>query len=101
MYITLIAEILLAFFAVFGLYAAIRLFVTSRPCPGQSGLAVEIRQGTTVAELPLLMDRAAERMLLCGTRRIWALVDGRLAEDAALLNALREWGAQIRFVTYE
>ena len=38
MYIELIAEILLAVLAVFGLYAIIRLFVTSRLLPMRESL---------------------------------------------------------------
>ena len=45
MYIELIAEILLAVLAVFGLYAIIRLFVTSRLLPTRAGFLVEIREG--------------------------------------------------------
>lgn len=100
MYTKLIAEILLAFFAVFGLYALIRLFVTSRCLPREIGAAVEIRQGMDMSELPLLLRSVADCAFLCGGR-FWALVDASLAGDAPLLRVLREQGARICFVLFE
>ena len=98
MYIELIAEILLALFAVFGLYCAIRLFVTSRLLPTRAGFLIEIREGTTAQDIPLLLDRVKDALFLCGTGRIVALVDPTLKENAALLKALREGGVVFHFV---
>ena len=98
MYIELIAEILLALLAVFGLYSAIRLFLTSRLLPLRAGFLIEIREGTTAQDIPLLLDRVRDALFLCGTGRIVALVDLALTENAALLEALREEGVAFYFV---
>ncbi|MBQ8356320.1 MAG: hypothetical protein IJX39_00770 [Clostridia bacterium] len=98
LYIQLIAEILLAVLAVFGLYAIIRLFVTSRLSPARMGVVVEIGRDTAAEDIPLLLDRVRDGMFLCGTGRIIALVDPELAENEALLDALRAGGAGFYFV---
>ena len=98
MYIELIAEILLAVLAVFGLYAIIRLFVTSRLLPPRAGFLIEIREGTMAQDVPLLLDRIRDALFLCGTGRIVALVDPSRKEDTALLDALREGGVTFYFV---
>lgn len=100
MYIKLIAEILLAFFAVFGLYALIRLFVTSRLLPTEISVAVEIGAETELFQLPLLLSAAGECAFL-GGRRVIALVDRSLAGEEVLLRVLRERGVQIFFVELE
>ena len=98
MYIELIAEILLALLAVFGLYFAIRLFVTSRLLPTRAGFLIEIREGMTAQDVPFLLDRVKDFLFFCGTGRIVALVDPALKEDAALLDALREGGVTFYFI---
>ena len=95
---TMITCILLAVLAVFGLYAIIRLFVTSRLLPTRAGFLVEIREGMTAQDVPLLLDRVRDALFLCGTERIVALVDPSRKEDAALLDALREGGVTFYFV---
>ncbi|MBO5327108.1 MAG: hypothetical protein J6A84_03190 [Clostridia bacterium] len=98
MYIELIAEILLALLAVFGLYAMIRLFVTSRLLPTRMGLAIEIRAGTEARDIPFLLDRVRDALFLCGARRIVALVDDSHAENTALLEQLRDANVKYYFV---
>ncbi|MBO5355596.1 MAG: hypothetical protein J6B09_05985 [Clostridia bacterium] len=98
MYIELIAEILLAVLAVFGLYAMMRLFVTSRLLPARAGFLIEIREGTTAQDVPLLLNRVKDALFLCGTGRIVALIDLALKEETALLDALREEGVAFYFV---
>lgn len=98
MYIELIAEILLAVLAVFGLYAIMRLFVTSRLLPTRAGFLIEIREGTTAQDVPLLLNRVRDALFLCGTGRIVALIDLALKEETALLDALREEGVAFYFV---
>ncbi|MBE6702941.1 MAG: hypothetical protein E7585_05980 [Ruminococcaceae bacterium] len=97
MYISLIAEILLAVFAVFGLYAMIRLFVTAHLFPAAIYITVELRWGIEAEDLPLLLDRARERLFFCGSDRLLAMVDPRLSENTALLAALREAGVPYFF----
>ena len=98
MYMDLIAEILLAVLAVFGFYALIRIFVTSRLLPAKTGVTVEIRKGTEPEDVPLLLDRVRDGTFLCSLGRIVALVDAELSEDEALLEALRREGAEWYFV---
>lgn len=100
MYIKQIAEVLLAFFAVFGLYALIRLFVTSRLLPRAVSVAVEIRAGTELSALPLLLRSAADCAFF-GSRRLIALVDRSLAGEDTLLRVLGERGVRVYFVEFE
>ena len=97
MYMSVIAEIILAFFAVFGLYALIRLFVTSRLTPREICIAVEIGRETEPQALALLLGIAADRAFFSG-RRLLALVDRALEGDAYLIPLLRDRGIPIFFV---
>ena len=98
MYMELIAEILLAVLAVFGLYAMIRVFVTSRLAPTGTGVTLEIPEGTLPEDIPFLLDRLRDSIFLCANGRIVALIDGRLAEDTPLLEALRHEGVELYFI---
>ena len=97
MYLSLLAEILLAVFAVFGLYAVIRLFVTSQLSRVAVMLTVIIGEGTEADDLPQLLDRARERLPLSGTAELAALVDPALAQNEALLSRLRAEGVRYYF----
>ena len=98
MYIELIAEILVATLAVFGLYTVLRVFVTSHLLPLRAGAVIEIRAQIQPQEISLLLDRVRDHLFFCGMRRIVALVDDSLMEDAALLDALRARNVKIYFV---
>ena len=97
-YLTLIAEIVLAVFAVFGIYAMIRLFVTSCLFSSRVSVAIEIRKGTEPEDLAPLLEEARERMPFCGRCRIVALVDQEMYENATLLDALAQEGVCCYFV---
>ncbi len=98
MYIELIAEILLALFAVFGFYAMIRIFVVSRLLPAKTGIAVEIPKGTEPDDVPFLLDRVRDGVFLCACGRMVALVDAEMAADAPLLEALRREDVELYFI---
>jgi len=77
----LIAEILLSLFAVFGLYAAVRLFALW-PCRAYLSVAVELRAPLTPEE--------GEQRLACAQRQFFPegypvvlLIDAALAADPA------------------
>ena len=59
MYIKTAAEISLAVFAVFGLYALLRIFVTARFLPVEAGLVVRVPATTQAAQVPMLLESGA------------------------------------------
>ena len=98
MYLTLIAEIILAVFAVFGIYAMIRLFVTSCLSSSRVSVAIEIREGTEPEDLASLLEEARERMPFCGRCRLVALIEPRMCENTTLLKALEQEGVKCYFL---
>lgn len=98
MYMELIAEILLALFAVFGFYVLIRLFVISHLSVSNMCAAVEIGKDIELEDIPMLIGRVRDRMFLCATGRIIALVDASLAKNGEIVQCLRESGAECYFV---
>ena len=89
MYFSLLADILLAMLAVFGFYAIIRLFVTSCLSPVTVAVTLEVGAGVEAEDLPMLLERASERLWLCGTDRLLVLLDPALAEKTGILAALQ------------
>ncbi|MBQ9098138.1 MAG: hypothetical protein IJY50_01760 [Clostridia bacterium] len=98
MYFTLIAEILLALLAVFGLYVLIRILFFSHSIGVAATVAVEIGADLPLEEIPELLDRAADAAFLCGARRMIALVDESRSQEEPLLTALRTYVQEIYFV---
>lgn len=89
MYFSLLADVLLAMLAVFGFYAIIRLFVTSCLSPITVAVALELGAEVEPEDLPVLLERAGERLWLCGTDRLLVLLDPVLMQKPSILEALR------------
>ena len=89
-----IAEVVLASFAVFGLYVLIHLLL----CNKRISVALEIDAKTAVDAVPLLLRQARESYFLPGCERVVALVDGSRIHDDALFEALKRGGAEIYIV---
>ena len=98
MYLTLIAEIILAVFAVFGIYAMIRLFVTSCLSSSRVSVAIEIREGTEPEDLASLLEEARERMPFCGRCRLIALMEQGTCKNTMLLKVLEQEGITCYFI---
>ncbi len=87
------AEILISLFAVFGLYAAVRLLCAWRFAPKELVTALMIDQPEALARAEWLMYSARESGLVFAARRIVVVIDGRLENAAALMDAFTALGA--------
>ena len=96
MYIKTLAEISLAVFAVFGLYALLRIFVAARFLPANAGLVIKIPATTKPCEIPFLLEKTRAQTLFFAGARVIALVE-RGADDA-VLHALQEGRAHYYFI---
>ena len=79
-----IVDVLLAVFAVFGLYALARMALSALFGPRDVCVAVEIRTPQQAADARFLIFRAQERFFLHGGRVV-VLLSPRAAEDTELL----------------
>ena len=82
----MIAEVLLSLLAVFGLYAAVRLFLL-QPSRSFASIAIELRAPLTPQEAEMRIAIARKQFLLEGYP-IVLLVDAVLLEDASFLPLL-------------
>ena len=97
MYLKLIAELILAVLAVFGLYAILRLVVSPR-LPPTAYIALRLHGGVTPEEIPYLLACARDRLFLCSRSRLVVLLDASMKHNKALLDALQAGGAGFYFV---
>ncbi len=96
MYMKTVAEISLAVFAVFGLYALLRIFVTARFLPAEAGLVIRIPATTQATQIPLLLETTRSSTLFFAGARVIALVER--GTDDAVLQALRYYHAHYYFI---
>ena len=74
----MIAEIVLALFAVFGVYAAVRLLATRLFAPAAFAVAIEVREEIDPREARSLYLLAKEQFFLFGTGRVVVLLENDL-----------------------
>ena len=74
----LIAEIVLSLFAVFGVYAAVRLLAVRFLTPATFAVAVEIFEEIDPREAKAIYLLAREQFFLFGAGRVIVLLDSRL-----------------------
>lgn len=98
MLISLVAEILLAVLAVFGLYVLARLLLYKAP-PALC-VALDIPKGASREGVEELL-RAREWMLVPRGTRTVALLDAALADDAFLIELLRQNNFELYFIVTE
>ena len=98
MYFGLIAEILLAVLAVFGLYTLMRAWVTFCLLPEEIGAFVRITADIGAEEVPLLLARARDAVPFGASRRLAALVDAASAQNEAILSILQAEGVTLYVV---
>ena len=98
MLLTLVAEILLAVLAVFGLYALVRLLLCK--APPELCVALDIPKGASRESVEGLL-RAREWLLVPRGTRTVALLDAALANDAFLIELLRQSNFELYFIVTE
>lgn len=84
--VSLLAELLLALLAVFGLYALLRVLLTARAL-SFAALVLHIPADTAPEALPQLVRHAREQNVFCAGARLIALVER--GADERLLSALK------------
>ena len=89
--VRILAEIVFSLFAVFGLYAAVRLLCIYLFAPKEVNLAIVVDRPLTSEEAAWLLCRAREVAFTC--RRIVVLVDSTLESAEELMNAFAAYGA--------
>ena len=97
----LVVDILLAFLAVFGLYALVRCVAVTFFSPPCIGVLLEIATKEQAAFFPILLSRARESFFLCAKNRVVVLADKALAQDEAFLKAVAKSGVDCYFVALE
>ncbi len=97
----MIAEIVLALFAVFGVYAAVRLFATRLFSPASFAVAIEVREEIDLREAKSLYFLAREQFFLFGTGRVVVLLDQELKNADELLNTFTALGAECYLIEKE
>ena len=95
----LIAEVLFALFAVFGVYATVRLIATTFFCPSSYGVSLEIKENVDVAEAKRRFFRAKD--MAWGAGRVVVLIEGGLQNAALIYDCLASFGADCYLVAGE
>ena len=93
-----IFDILIAFFALFGLYTAIRLVFVLFFAPKGIGVALFIGNEKDAGNVDILLLAAKENFYARGRGNLVVLVDRSLAENAVLLEKLQRKHAKIHVV---
>ena len=87
----LLAEVIFALFAVFGVYAAVRLLATAFFSGPSLGVVLEIREEMDVAEAHRQFVRAKDCFFSGG--RVVVLIEGGLPSATLLYDYFFLWGA--------
>lgn len=98
MILGVVADILLAVFAVFGFYAALRLLIAFFASPANLSVALEIRSAEDAKNIDCLLSAARENFYLRRGDALVVLLDNALSEDAELMEKLKKRNATIHFV---
>lgn len=91
----LVAEIFLALFAVFGLYAAVRFLAILLFSPHGMGIVLEFAEKPSEEALAAALCRAREGFFLRSTGRLVVILDTALAGERALITALENEGCVV------
>lgn len=98
MVLRIVVDILIAFFAVFGVYAALRLVLALFLSPAGLGVALEITTKEDAENVDLLLLAAKENFYLRSNGTLIALVDDSLAGNRELIEKLEAKHAKIHYV---
>lgn len=94
----IVADALIAFFAVFGVYAALRLVLALFLAPAGLGVALEIRTKADAENVELLLLAARENFYFRSNGMLIALVDESLKGDQELFTKLTDRHAKIHYI---
>lgn len=89
----LIAEIVLSLFAVFGVYAAVRLLFTAIFMPAEYGVAIEITEEIDEKTAEMLLESARDGFWFPGNGRVVVLMESDLPGAMALYEFFEERNA--------
>lgn len=98
MVLEIVLDILIAFFAVFGVYAALRLILALFMSPAELGVALEITTVEDAENVDFLLLAAKENFYLRSNGKLIALVDTSLAGNRELIEKLEERHVKIHFI---
>ena len=98
--ITLFCEILLSFFAVFGVFSLVRLLYLAYFSAFPTAKVLLVKKGTTAADVPQMLNFARANFSVRQGESITAIADRSLADDAALVAALCAGGAHVLFADF-
>ena len=91
--VRILAEILFSLFAVFGLYAAVRLLCIYLFVPKEVTLAVLVDRPLTREEAACLLWRARDAGFAFSYRRVIVMIDSALENAQELMNMFSALGA--------
>lgn len=91
--VRIMAEITFSLFAVFGLYAAVRLLFIYLFLPKEINLAVVVDRPLTSEEAAWMLFRARDAAFAVSYRRIVVLIDSAVENAEELMNVFTALGA--------
>ena len=94
MYFRIAAEVILAIFAVFGLYSAVRIFAQKFFSDKRIFLAIEIKTEDDVLLAEGLIKEALGIYYLTSSSRIALLLPRELLDDKKFMDTVRSYGVE-------
>ena len=91
--VRILAEIVFSLFAVFGLYAAVRLLCIYLFAPKEVNLAIVVDRPLTSEEAAWLLCRARDAGFAVSYRRIVVMIDSTVENAEELMNIFTALGA--------
>jgi len=96
-----VARVTLSLFAVFGLYAAVRLLLLGRLPYGERAVVIEVREALEPEALCVLVVGACESFVLERRGSVILLLEATLDNCRELCLAAEQAGAKCYLVTFE
>ena len=96
MYIEIIADVIFAFFAVFGAYAMMRLILTRLAPFSRFSLIFEVERSISAGEVPLLCGWIRDQLFLRGRVHLIAALSREQMKDEALVAAFCREGVEVK-----
>ena len=98
MYFRIAAEVVLALFAVFGLYSAVRLLIQKLFGDKRIFLTVEILTKEEARLAEALIREALGTIFITASSRLAVIVSEELSKDASLVDAVARYGAELYII---
>ena len=93
-----VLELILAIFAVFGLYSAVRLLMQKLFGDKRIMYAIAFMNKKDTEEAEMLIREAMENFLLTSSCRVAALVAEEFSSDSELISIFRKYGVEYYFI---